>query len=96
MAKSCGVVIIWCPPHTSQVMQGEDVICFCMFKGMLRKAMPKVIRLKAFLIAPYKDALAWAGKTAQLGCLGLLNSDLMFCICNVWIANVTGLVPFTQ
>ena len=107
LAKARGVIVIWRPPHTSHVTQGEDVICFGMFKGMLRKATAKAIRLKEFLIAPYNDLRAWAGKTTAVGCSALANSDFVFCVRNAWTASfsprqcmlawqVTGLVPFTQ
>eukprot|EP00961_Rhodomonas_salina_P040144 539584-Rhodomonas_salina.1 len=84
LCKKRGVALIWRPPHTSHVSQGEDVVNFLSLKRLLRIATAEALEKKHYLQPPYDDILAWGGAEMKRWSTNLGNCDLGYCLGEAW------------
>lgn len=105
--KEAGVILIWHPPHTSHVIQGEDLINFALLKHLISLQTAHASRQKYFLQPPFDNILAWGGGQMSEDKPSLGAHDLMYCVSEQWKMAFSknknreawawiGVSPFTQ
>jgi hypothetical protein len=108
--KENHIFLVLRPPHTTHVLQGEDVVNFAKFKGAQRKAVREELRTRLFsheTLAARTQALASVVGQSGLPKASLGPADLMrvsnqawqhaFCVdANISAWKKTGYSPFSR